>query len=56
MKNNILGGLVIFLVVVTCLLLLDDITNPNGATSSYENVQVEQIDNQNDLASVENED
>ena len=26
MRNNILGGLVVFLVVVTCLILLDDIS------------------------------
>ena len=55
MKNNILGGLVIFMVVVTCLLMLDDISNPNEEQSSYENVQVEQVETQTDLAIVENE-
>jgi len=55
MKNNILGGLVIFLVVVTCLLMLDDITNTSEEQSAYENVQVENVENQTDLAIVENE-
>ncbi|MBO3115470.1 hypothetical protein J4050_01850 [Winogradskyella sp. DF17] len=27
MRNNILGGLIVFLAVVTCLILLDDITS-----------------------------
>jgi hypothetical protein len=30
MRNNILGGLVIFLVVVTCLIVLDDISSPKS--------------------------
>ncbi|MBF8149831.1 hypothetical protein ITJ86_07960 [Winogradskyella sp. F6397] len=55
MKNNILGGLVIFMVVVTCLLLLDDITNPYEQQTVYDNVQVDQRKNQTDLAILEDE-
>lgn len=51
MKDNILGGLVIFMVVVTCLLMLDDITNPQEP--KQETVQLEQFENQSDLAAVE---
>lgn len=28
MRNNILGGLIVFFAVLTCLILLDDITSP----------------------------
>ena len=55
MKNNILGGLVIFLVVVTCLLMLDDISNPREEQSTFDNVSVEQEENQSDLAIIETE-
>lgn len=50
MKNNILGGLVIFMVVVTCLLMIDDISQPQEAPVQTENVEIEQIENQKDLA------
>jgi len=53
MKNNILGGLVIFLVVVTCLLLLDDITSESLDQTSYETMKTEQVENQSDLAILE---
>ena len=53
MRNNILGGLVIFMVVLTCLLMLDDITQEKPTVQ--DTVQVEQIENQTDLAIVENE-
>lgn len=55
MKNNILGGLVIFLVVVTCLLMLDDISNPQETSSEQDTVQIEQIENRTDLAVIETE-
>jgi hypothetical protein len=55
MKNNILGGLVIFMVVVTCLLMLDDITNPKEEQSTFDTISVEQEENQTDLVSVESE-
>ncbi len=55
MKNNILGGLVIFMVVVTCLLMLDDISNPKEVSSIQDTIQIEQAENQTDLAIVENE-
>ncbi|MDN3491932.1 hypothetical protein [Winogradskyella bathintestinalis] len=55
MKNNILGGLVIFMVVVTCLIMLDDISDPNKELSSYKDVQIENPEIQTDLAVVENE-
>ena len=53
MKNNILGGLVIFMVVVTCLLMLDDISNPKEELSTFETVELEQTENQTDLAIIE---
>ncbi|GAA4241794.1 hypothetical protein KO504_14560 [Winogradskyella psychrotolerans] len=55
MKNNILGGLVIFMVVVTCLLMLDDISNPQEQLSIQDTVEVEQVENNTDLAIVESE-
>lgn len=55
MKNNILGGLVIFMVVVTCLLMLDDISNPTEVQSTYETTKVKKIEKQTDLAIVESE-
>ncbi len=53
MKNNILGGLVIFFVVVTCLLMIDDISSPREEQSTHENVEVEQVENSTDLAIIE---
>ncbi|NRB83279.1 MAG: hypothetical protein HRU49_05850 [Winogradskyella sp.] len=55
MKNNILGGLVIFMVVLTCLLMLDDISNTQKQPSIPEAAQVDQIEQQTDLAIVEKE-
>lgn len=56
MKNNILGGLVIFMVVVTCLLLLDDISNPIEAQTTQQQTEaVEKTKQQTDLAIVEAE-
>ncbi len=55
MKNNILGGLVIFVVVVTCLLMLDDISNSYEEKSTYETVEVEQVENSAELAIIERE-
>lgn len=56
MKNNILGGLVIFFVVVTCLLLLDDISSPNEKNVSYKVNEVEQLNHRTDLAVINSED
>jgi hypothetical protein len=53
MKNNILGGLVIFMVAVTCLLMLDDISNPKEEQSTFKTVELEQTENQTDLAIIE---
>ncbi|MGJ8548917.1 hypothetical protein [Winogradskyella wichelsiae] len=55
MENNILGGLVIFVVVVTCLLLLDDISSENLEQTSYETIKTEQVRNQQDLAIINHE-
>jgi hypothetical protein len=55
MRHNILGGLVIFMVVVTCLLMLDDISNPKEEQSTFETVVAEDTENQSDLAIVESE-
>lgn len=53
MKNNILGGLVIFVIVLTCLLMLDDITNPQNQTVDYQTVEVENTNQEKDLAVIE---
>lgn len=52
MENNILGGLVIFVVVVTCLLLLDDISSPQELNVVHKKSEVEQVNAQTDLAIV----
>ena len=59
MRHNILGGLVIFVVVVTCLLLLDDISNTQEEQATIENVEtVQEVENETptDLAVIESED
>ncbi|WP_157358354.1 hypothetical protein [Winogradskyella sp. J14-2] len=53
MRNNILGGLVIFVVVLTCLLMLDDISNVKDQEVQKESAQIEQIEGKTDLAVVE---
>lgn len=53
MKNNILGGLVIFVVVVTCLLLIDDISNSKEVQTTYEKNENQPVEGQTDLAIVE---
>jgi hypothetical protein len=55
MRNNILGGLVIFFVVVTCLLMIDDISNTNEVVfSTYQKIEVEQqVEDQSDLATLD---
>lgn len=55
MKNDILGGLVIFIVIVTCLLILDDISNPQEKPAKQDTVQIEHLESQKDLAIVESE-
>ncbi|MBC2843582.1 hypothetical protein [Winogradskyella flava] len=52
MRNNILGGLVIFFVVVTCLLMIDDISNTKEEQIQYQNVETldQQEEQQTDLA------
>jgi hypothetical protein len=54
MKNNILGGLVIFVVVLTCLLMIDDISSTQKQPILQDSVEVEQTENQTDLAIVKN--
>lgn len=55
MRNNILGGLVIFLVVVTCLLMLDDISSPIEESNTQKSAKIEQVENQKDLAVIDSE-
>ncbi|WP_299098535.1 hypothetical protein [uncultured Winogradskyella sp.] len=57
MRNNILGGLVIFFVVVTCLLMLDDISSPNTENYSVNKpAEIEQsVENSSEMAVVERE-
>lgn len=54
MRNNILGGLVIFVVVLTCLLMLDDISNVQNQPVKSDTVQIEQVEGETDLAIVDN--
>ncbi len=53
MRNNILGGLVIFVVVLTCLLMLDDISNVQDQPVKKDTVLIEQIEGNTELAVVE---
>lgn len=53
MRNNILGGLVIFVVVLTCLLMLDDISNVQDQPAKNDTVQIEHVESNTDLAVVE---
>ncbi|WP_179351170.1 hypothetical protein [Winogradskyella vidalii] len=55
MKDNILGGLVIFMVVVTCLLMLDDMTSVKQNEIVSEAVDVNQVDQSKELAIVDSE-
>ncbi len=55
MKNNILGGLVIFLVVVTCLLMIDDISYTDNQSIKNPTVEIEKEKQSTDLAIVESE-
>ncbi|WP_299524557.1 hypothetical protein [Winogradskyella sp.] len=55
MRNNIAGGLVIFMVVLACLLMLDDISYQKDEMVIQDTSDVEQIENQTDLAILENE-
>lgn len=55
MKNNILGGLVIFMVVVTCLLMLDDISSESLEKTTYETIKTEKVETNSDLAILESE-
>lgn len=55
MRNNILGGLVIFFVVMACLLLLDDISNTNKEEIDQVKSEVETVENENNLAVIDDE-
>jgi len=46
MRNNILGGIVVFLVVLTCLLVLDDISQSVGS-DPYDTVKAEETSQKN---------
>lgn len=58
MRNNILGGLVIFFVFVACLLMIDDISSTNEEQTAFQTVQVSehQEANKTDLAVTDTED
>ncbi len=43
------------MVVVTCLLMIDDISNPQEEPSIQDTAQIEQPENQTDLAVIESE-
>ncbi|MCA0131044.1 hypothetical protein [Winogradskyella alexanderae] len=55
MKNNILGGLVIFFVVVTCLILIDDLSTDKNHEVEPIKTQIEKTENENNLAVIESE-
>lgn len=58
MRNNILGGMVIFVVVVTCLLMIDDISSPKEEQTAFQNIEVSehQENKSTDLAVTDTED
>lgn len=53
MRNNILGGLVIFMVVLTCLLMIDDISNSKDTSKEKVTSEIENAEQSTDLAVVE---
>lgn len=53
MRNNILGGLVIFMVVVTCLIMIDDISQPVDQDKTEINKNNQDLEKQEDLVVVE---
>lgn len=53
MRNNILGGLVIFFVVVTCLILIDDISSKSDQELEPIKTEVEKPDNESNLAVID---
>lgn len=55
MRNNILGGLVIFMVVVTCLIMIDDISKPKEIDNQQIKSEVEKVEQQNNLAVIDNQ-
>ncbi|WP_299128220.1 hypothetical protein [uncultured Winogradskyella sp.] len=54
MRNNILGGLVIFVVVMACLLMLDDITNTpqEHIINKTESIQTKDDETSKELATL----
>ena len=55
MKNNILGGLVIFFVVVACLIMIDDISNTKHQEPTFDTVEVDDSEGTKDLAIIDGE-
>lgn len=55
MRNNIAGGLVIFMVVLACLLMLDDISSNKNPVVVEDTTELSQIENNLDLDIVETE-
>lgn len=49
MRHNIAGGLVIFMVVLTCLLLLDDISKKKETIAIEDTTELTQIENNTNL-------
>ncbi|WP_165764742.1 hypothetical protein [Winogradskyella aurantia] len=56
MRNNILGGMVIFFVVLACLLMIDDISSQKNEKTEVITSQVDDQKDQTDLAVIEEED
>lgn len=54
MRHNILGGLVIFMVVVTCLIMIDDISKPKRDEIKHINASVVKVEQQSNLAVIDN--
>ncbi|WP_411894196.1 hypothetical protein [Winogradskyella sp. A2] len=54
MRHNILGGLVIFMVVVTCLIMIDDISKPKKEEIKQTKTEIEKVEQQNNLAVIDN--
>jgi hypothetical protein len=53
MRNNILGGLVVFFVVVACLLMIDDISSQGEQQAEITATDLNQQQPTTDLAVIE---
>ena len=55
MRHNIAGSMVIFMAILTCLLLLVDISNEKESIVIKDTIEVDEVENQVNLTIVENQ-